>query len=262
MFSFESLMSVFSMSASKAKPRMQTRLRLEGLEDRLVPAATNQEFVASAIQALDNRQFNAATDQQFVDQLNAGTQTPTQVALAIVNSTDGRAFSVKQEFNHLLLRNPTADETTMFSTQLATNTLQSVRESIMGSAEYFQFSGGTNDNFIRAVFADQLGRGVDPTGQAFFGGELANTALGTDQERRTLVAKQVVESPEGGLKETLVLFNKYLLREADIQGLSFFGSQLINSPLFGGQTTNEVNVIATLVGSQEFFDASEPTATT
>jgi len=238
---------------------MQTRLKVEKLEDRLVPA-TNQEYVSSAVLALANRPFNASTDQQFVTAQDTGAQSITQVALNIENSGDGLNFQITQLYQRLLLRTPTAAEIAPFVTSLQGGALlQDVQATIMSSSEYFQFSGGTNDLFLQAVFADQLGRSVDPTGQAFFGGELNNAALGTEQARRQLVATQVIQSPEGALKETLVVFNHYLLRQADLQGLTFFGSQLINSPLFGGRVTDERNIIASLVGSQEFFDASSPT---
>jgi len=256
MFSFKSLTSMFSGTASGAKAPLQARLQLENLETRLVPAATNQSFVQSAILALDNRPFNASTDQQFVTALNNGA-TPTAVALQIEKSADGIAHTVDNLFTHLLLRHADSMAQTTFGGMLSGGaTLQDVKAMIMGSDEYFQFAGGTNDKFISSVFADQLGRAVDPTGQAFFGGELNATPGVTT---RTLVAKQVIQSPEGGLKETLVLFNTYLQRTADISGLSFFGSQLINSPLFGGVVTDEQSVIASLVGSTEFYNASSTT---
>jgi len=256
MFSLKSLKSMFSGAASGAKAPAQARLELEGLETRLVPAATNQSFVQSAIQALDNRAFNAATDQQFVTALNNGATT-TAVALQIEKSADGIAHTVDNLFVHLLLRHADSMAQTTFGGMLTGGaSLQDVKAMIMGSDEYFAFSGGTNDTFLRSVFADQLGRAVDPTGQAFFGGELSATP---GAATRQLVAKQVIQSPEGGLKETLVLYNTYLQRTADINGLSFFGSQLINTPLFGGVVTDEQVVISALVGSTEFFNASSTT---
>jgi len=255
MFSLMSLSSLFSRTTSRAKPQAQTRLQLEGLEDRLVPA-TNQQFVESAILALDNRAFNASTDQQFVTSLNNGA-TISAVALQIEKSADGIAHTVDNLFTHLLLRHADSMAQTNFGGMLAGGaTLQDVKAMIMGSDEYFQFAGGTNDNFLKSVYADQLGRAIDPTGQAFFGGELTNTALGTDVVRRQLIASQVIKSPEGAINETLVLFNTYLQRKADIQGLPFFAAQMTDLPLFGGKVVDEQAVIASIVGSQEFFDAS------
>jgi len=260
MFSFESLMTKFAGSATKATPKAQRRLRLENLEDRLVPAAaTNLDFVKSAVQVLENRPFNASTDQTFVDQLNAGTATLTTTAVALQKTTDGINFQVKQLFNQLLNREADATGLATFGGMLQNGAkLQDVRAQIMSTDEFFTHAGGTNDKFIAATFANILGRTVDPIGQAFFSGEL-NSAAQSATANRLLVATQVIQSPEGALKETLTVFNHYLQRQADLTGLVFFGSQMINSPLFGGQVVDEHSVISSLVGSQEFFDASTTT---
>jgi len=127
--------------------------------------------------------------------------------------------------------------------------LQTARAIMASSDEFFNRTGGTNQGFVGAVFADRLGRQPDADGAAYFAGELDNAALGTVQQRRELVHLQVANSSEGATREASVLFNTYLARASDPAGLAYFSGLLYNQ-------VSEQEVIARMVGSQEFFEQS------
>jgi len=228
---------------------------LEHLEDRLTPAATNQDFVASAVQALANRGFTPA-DQGIVNQLNAGQINILDAAALIERSDDAINFNVKDMYNRLLLRQPDpVGQAFFFGIMKAGTSLQEAKAIMVSSPEYFQLqAGNSNDKFISAVFADFLGRGVDPTGQAYYSSELNSPVLGTAEQRRQLVARQVINSDEGAEKEARVLYNNLLLRSPDPSGLRYFTS-LLTASIFG-PPVSEQEVLARFVGSQEFFDRS------
>jgi len=241
-------------SSTPARPQFQPGL--ETLEDRLTPAATNLDFVSGAVQALANRSFDAAKDQGLVNQLNSGQIKLLDAAATIEVSDDAINFNITDLYNRLLLRAPDAFGRAFFFAQFKAGTsLQEVKAQIIGSQEYFQSQAGGSDNlFIRAVFADQLGRDVDAVGQAYFSAELANSNLGTAEQRRQLVARQVINSDEGASKEVRVLYTNFLVRQVDATGLAVFSSQLTASVF--GPPVAEQEVISRLVGSQEFFNRS------
>jgi hypothetical protein len=112
---------------------------------------------------------------------------------------------------------------------------------ILTSQEYVQFQAGGNFNgYLDAVYADVLGRAVDPLGRAFW------NEFVVDDHTLADVAFGILGSLESNGREVRGYYNQFLGREPDAFGFNIFVNQLATG------TTNE-QVIASIVGSEEFF---------
>ena len=119
-------------------------------------------------------------------------------------------------------------------------TVEEVAANLIGSPEYFQKAGSTNDAFLTALYHDALGRAIDPQGQAFFTGEL-NT-----RSSREAVALSVLTSQEAYQDAVDGYYVKFLNRHADPAGLNHFKMQLESS-------VTDQDVIASLLSSPEYL---------
>jgi len=246
---FSSLKSLFSAPATPAL-RPSAKLSLENLEDRLTPATTSQDYVSSVVLGIAHRDFDAAKDQFLVDGLTSGQYKILDVAAIVEQSHDAINFNINNLYSQLLLRTPDAGGRAYFSSLFKAGvSIQDARSIITSSDEYFSLSGGTNDTFLNAVYADRLGRAPDSFGTSYFGAELNNATLGTAAQRRQLVAIQIANSAEGADREARALYTAFLRRDADPAGEAYFGAFLYNR-------VSEQEVIARMVGSQEYFDRS------
>jgi len=257
-----SLRSFFGRTDQSAGASRKPRPRLESLEDRLVPVATNQDFVNNVVKALANRNFDAAKDQALVDGLNAKTLNLQDVASLVETSDDGINTLISRLYQDVLIRNvdPTGQQF-FFTSFKAGMKYQDAKAMLLASDEYFtRFAGGDNSSWVSAAFADQMGRQADPTGQAFFGGILGNAAGGTGQQRRFEASRFILNSVEGATREMQSLYTSYLLRAADNVGAAFFASQMTAFAGFPSTPVAEQSIIVQLVGSQEFFNRSDPAA--
>ena len=119
-------------------------------------------------------------------------------------------------------------------------TVDGVRASILGSLEYFNLHGGTNDRFVAGLYPDVLGRAADPSGQAFWLQQLANGKSRAD------VALAMLSGPEA--KQVLVkgFYVRFLKRQADSNGLAMFQNQLLHG-------VREEAVIVEIVASTEYY---------
>jgi len=120
-------------------------------------------------------------------------------------------------------------------------TVEQVQSLIAGSQEYFQVQGGsTNNGFLSALYQDALGRGIDPSGQAFFSAQLAAGRT------RTQVATAIFGSGEFGQDFVKGLYQTFLRRQADAGVLAFF----LNA--FSHGSTDQ-QLTALIVASDEYF---------
>jgi len=237
------MFSSLTRGSSTEDARGRFRPRLEALEDRLTPAATNADFVAGAVQTLLHRDFQASTDQRYVDALNNGSASTLDVTSQIVMSDEGIQAQVTDLYRTVLGRDPDQGGATFFFSLLKAGLpLQNAKAIMFASDEFFTvFGGGTNQGFLNALYGAQMGRMVDSVGSNVFGSQLNGGA------RRDAVAIQIINSFEGTQKETRVLYDNLLERAPEPLGFNFF-SGLLQIP------TPEQSILAQIVGSQEFFN--------
>ncbi len=119
-------------------------------------------------------------------------------------------------------------------------TVEALAANLIGSPEYFQKAGGTNDAFLTALYQDVLGRAIDSKGQAFFTGELNG---GTSREE---VAFSVLTGQEAYQDAVDGYYLEFLNRPADPDGLDYFVKQLEAG-------VSDQEVIASLLSSSEYI---------
>jgi hypothetical protein len=218
-----------------------------------------QRWIAQAYFDLLGRAVDPGGLATWTAALNAGA-TRTQVARAIENSQEYFAVQVQGLFQHYLHR--AADPNglaTLTGILAAGGTDEQVAAAIVGSPEFFQTqAGGTNAGFISALYQDALGRGVDASGQATLTQLLANGVT------RTQVAALIFSSREYAQDLVLSWYARFLHRNADAGGVTFFVNLLrpptvttqpifITDPTGQGAALRDEDVIAILVGSQEYL---------
>jgi hypothetical protein len=138
-----------------------------------------------------NRGVDAPSFTSRVASLDAGGSRVSQ-ALDILSSHEAHL----QDINNLeilyLGHDASVTDLNNGSAQLDSGTtLETVKEQLLGGAEYFADAGSTNQGFITQIYKDVLNRLPDSTGQANFLSQLTN---GTSRQQ---VAKEIVESTEG-----------------------------------------------------------------
>jgi hypothetical protein len=205
------------------------------------PAETaNQRYVAQVYEDVLGRPADPIGMAYWSGQLDQGTPA-SQVASGITGSPEYHALQLQNLYAQLLHRSVDATGMGAFMAVMSEGaTMEQVTAAIEGSAEYFQTrGGGTNTGFLSALYQDQLGRAVDPTGQAVFTQALAGGVS------RGQVAMTVLTSDEGRGDLVGGFYQGFLQRDADSMGMSAFLTAM-------RQGLNDDQLIATLLGSAEY----------
>jgi hypothetical protein len=121
---------------------------------------------------------------------------------------------------------------------------ENVQAAIIGSAEFTNRSGRSDDGFVAALYQDFLNRPVDAVGLAIFTGQLAT---GTN---RSAVTEELLTSTEYRSDLIGSYYQAYLGRPADVGAISTLLGQFAQ-----GASTDAVQ--AALLGSAEFYTESE-----
>lgn len=221
------------------KRHSATRLSCEQLEDRVVPAsAANEAYVRELYLELLNRPADSASVQVLANQLDAGL-SKAQVALNVMAGVEFRATLVNEFYESFLDRSADTIGLVTWSARLQHESVEQVQAAILGSAEFFQKTGGTNDAFLAALYEKVLVHPIDPNSAAIFGQLLRG---GTSREG---VALLILGSDE--YREAFVnsLYQDFLNRDAEQAGVDHWVDQL-------KQGNSDQGVIAGVISSPEF----------
>jgi hypothetical protein len=174
--------------------------------------------------------------------LDQGVVSPTQVALAVENSPEYLGDEVDAAFRALLHRPVDAASRSSGAAFLAAGgTVPQLDAVLAGSTEYFTSrGGGSNGGFLSALYADALGRGIDPVGLAFWAQQLSQGVS------PTRVAAAVFGSAEHDARVVQGLYQQFLRRPADPVGLNAMVTALL-------QGARQEQVAALLMGSDEYL---------
>ena len=218
-------------------------LRLEPLEERTTPAlfTANDMYVATLYEGLLGRAADLVGFVYWVPRLGVGSSTVAhqRVASGIATSNEALSRDVQILYQTYLLRAPEANGLSFWFAQLkAGASLNQVRAGILGSNEFFLLTSSNNNQFLDAVYQFVLGRGIDPTGQAFWTQQL-NQGVS-----RTAVVQQILASQEAGNLK-VANFYRDLLGRAPDDGAAFWTQQL-------SAGASEFDVIAGFLSSNEF----------
>jgi hypothetical protein len=205
----------------------------------------NQIYVSYLFQTLLNRPVDSGGLSAFSSMLDAGVSKPA-VVLGIESSPEYIADQVQALYQQYLHRPADPTGLSSFSAFLAGGgTLEQAAAMLAGSAEYFLTRGQNNNTtFLQALYQDALGRPIDPAGQAGFSQQLANGVS------RSMVAAEILASPEYRTNLVQGYYMHFLGRQADPGGLNAFVGQL------QAGITDQV-VISMIAGSQEAFNRAQ-----
>jgi uncharacterized protein GlcG (DUF336 family) len=225
-------------------------LDVERLESRALPSATgNSAYVTQVFRDLLGHDPDPTVLSQDAAQLDQGKITRGQFALSVESTPEYRADEVQAIFAAYLHHAPDPDTLNRLVGVLnAGGTVEQVSANVLGSSEYYQVrGGGTPGGFLDALYADLVGHPADPTTR----GELSRAlAHGLS---RTVVAGAVLNSPAHQQQIVEGIYERFLHRPADPQGLSGGAAFLRH----GG---HDEAFAAGIIGSDEYFGRLDPAA--
>lgn len=173
-------------------------------------------------------------------QLTSGKVSRLDTVSQFLNTSQFHNAETNFLFNFLLGRAPSAGDLALFNNFLNTpkNSFISETALILGSPEYFNNAGGTNQDWITAVYQDILGRAPDAGAQFWLNGLAAGVS-------RQTVASQILRTPEGAFNLVSLAYAQVLQRAPDA-GAQVFVNSIVNGGSFEA-------VVGRLLASQEFF---------
>lgn len=206
---------------------------------------TIERFVNEVYRDLLKRDADPQSLLLWANQLYNGMSHAAFVE-AVVASPEFHVQEVQTMFQRYLGRSAEPAAATAFSVFLMRGgTVEEVTAQILGSPEYLQNHGGTNNGFADAVYHDLLGRPVDAVALAAINNELAAGAT------RTTVAEQVLVSQDYRQEVVQLYFEQYLGRAADATALTA-GAATLNAGI------SDQQLAADIVSSDEYFNRLGP----
>jgi hypothetical protein len=207
-------------------------------------------FINAVYEDLLNRPADPAAYTAFAAPIVNGTITDTQMAMDVLISNEYRTDLITSYYQSYLSRSPQPmDITAWLNFFGGGGTDEGLQADLFGSNEFFQKQGATNASFVTAVYADLLNR---PPGS----GELTTwvNLLNSSSLTTTQMAAGVLGSVEYDGDLVTGYYARFLNRIPGNAELNTWVNDI------QGGATNE-QVIAAILGSQEFFDlAQQPPA--
>jgi hypothetical protein len=173
------------------------------------------------------------------------TGTPrAATSWSLVNSDEFRADVISSMYQQFLERGTDQGGLNYWVGRIGAGmTFEQFQSMLIGSDEYFQKASkgnGDNTTFVKSMYRDVLGREIDPSGQAYFLGLLAN---GTP---RSQVVAAIVYSTEHLQNTVEGYYQHFLGRDSDPGGRDYWVSQLQHG-------SRDELIIALIIGSDEYF---------
>ena len=179
--------------------------------------------------------------------LALGSETRATFAGSLDMSNEYYQLLVGSYSQDLLGRPATSAELIFFTGELATKvTDESVQTQIAGSSEFFLASGSTDAGFVTALYKDFLNRTPSSSELALWVGALSTMS-------RDQVASLLLETSEYDTDLVKGYYLEFLRRPADTLGLTVF----VNGLTGPSPALTDEQVIATLIGSQEYFNLAQ-----
>src|SRR5262249_13580000 len=145
------------------------------------------------------------------------------VADVILNSVEYRVRFITGAYQKLLGRSPGDAEVAFWlGARQRGATEEDVLAAILGSPEYFQLAGGTNDLWLSRVYQTLLGRGRDSSSQIFL------VSLNNGTASRQQVAATIMGSSEFRQRLVFGYYQSYLGRTPASSEVGFWVSALQN----------------------------------
>ncbi|CAN5315462.1 hypothetical protein BH10PLA2_BH10PLA2_14180 [soil metagenome] len=173
--------------------------------------------------------------------LDQGTLNARSMVLAIESSPEFHSHEIQNLFNGLLHRPAEPAGLQNWQNYMAAGgNYAGLQTAVLASSEYFAAHGGTNADFLQAIYQDKLGRPIDDNAANAWGALLAGGSS------RSAIVASILSSTEAVTAEIRGLYSDLLRRSADGAGLAHFVSQQLD-----GKLIHEF-VMAALAASDEY----------
>jgi hypothetical protein len=236
-------LSAFSGELQNGAPTESVIVALVGSSEyaQKVAGDPNQLYVQQLYVDLLGRTADSLSLAKFTAALDSGAMSREQLVDAILGSAEYQSDVVESIYQTYLYRPADTGGLALFTNSLAGGaSAQQVAEALVGSAEFFENSGGDNDAFLHALFQDALGRDIDMQSLMSF------DQLLLDGTSRADVTADVFGSSEYLQDLVDSFYTRFLRRNADVAGMASFVAALQNG-------ANQESVIATLTTSAEYY---------
>jgi hypothetical protein len=198
-------------------------------------------FIDSVYLGVLQRHVDPAGLSYWTDQINR-TGDRNTFTFAMLFSDEVRARNCTNFYQYYLGRTPDTPGLLYCIGLLQQGLhLDDVETTITGSAEYLGLAGGTNNGFLDRLYAQVLGRPIDPAARAFYLQALADGAP------RAFVSATVLQSDERSGIFVESAYQTILGRVSDPLGKAYWVGQLANR-------VREEALIGLLYGSDEYFN--------
>jgi hypothetical protein len=207
----------------------------------------NQRYIVAVYQDLLGRAPDGGGLNYWGNQLDQGVARSILINL-IDHSAEYFSTIIKPAYEKFLGRQPDQSGIDYWIQRMIEGlTDEQLEAGFIGSAEYYQFAGGTDRAWVDAMYTNLLGRLPDQGGQDYWVAQLAAGA------NRANVAYGFAGSAERMGQNVMALYNKYLGRGAGQSEIDYWVDQFINH----GQTNEDV--VTGFVSSNEYYNRKTST---
>jgi hypothetical protein len=175
------------------------------------PYTADENFARKVTSDLLGR---SATDAELQDvgyTFERGRSRKTHTSLQLA-SVEERNLLVTEAFEHYLDRAPDPSGLAYWATKLQTISLPELAARLAGSAEVYRKAGGTNADYVAALYPLIHGRPVDPSGAAYW---KARLDAGMS---RIVLARSLLLSHESAQRTVVQTYDRFLDRAPDPSG--------------------------------------------
>jgi hypothetical protein len=154
-------------------------------------SSANARFIVDGYQTLLGRQADTSGLDFHLARLSSGGDRSRQAfTYSLLYSVEGSRGEVTRAYGDLLGRAPDTEGHAYWTNHLQGRSVLDLRVLLLASEEYRNRSGGTDQAWIEALYADVLNRGPDPSGLAYW---LERAGAGV---ARPLIAASIYQSDE------------------------------------------------------------------
>lgn len=200
----------------------------------------HEDYVRQLYRGVLDREADTGGLAYFTGRLDAGAAR-AQVVRELLASDEYRARLVRDAYREVFGRDADASGLATWLAFLRQGGNAERLKAILLASEEYRGRATTDEAFLSGLYQIGLGRNLDDSGRAHFGGLLAGGVS------REAVALSVLNSDEGRRNRVDGWYDQYLDRPADDAGRDAFFRALVEG------ASNE-NALAVMLASDEFFE--------
>lgn len=205
------------------------------------PYTEDELWIRAAYQDVLDREAEPGGLEAWTDSRDRGL-TAGRFASSLVGSAESRTRIARDLYTTYLDRPADPDGLTYWSEAIGTTTLTTVRARILGTPEAYAEAGGTDADYVEALYPLALGRAATPADVTYWSGRLA-AGLG-----RGALAKQLLGSAEAADRQVRSVYDDLLDRAPGAAEIAYWAPQVRRS--------DERLLVRNVIASPEYYSLS------